>query len=149
MPSLLEGVELRDPTLSLETVLRLGAGLPERAARRVHLVLASVPDPDTSVRFLERLRHHHAAIFDRIVSSPAALRAAAAIFSYSRFLSESVLQNPERILEVAGSGSLYRVLRADEYEERLLDFLGKENQGVPASEAVARFRRRQLLRIVS
>jgi [glutamine synthetase] adenylyltransferase / [glutamine synthetase]-adenylyl-L-tyrosine phosphorylase len=149
MPSLLEGVELRDPTLSLETVLRLGAGLTERAAKRVHLVLASVPDPDTSVRFLERLRQRNAAVFDRIVNSPAALRCAASIFSYSRFLSESVLLRPEHILEVAASGSLYRVLRADEYEYRLFEFLGKEHRGVPASEELARFRRRQLLRIVS
>ncbi len=149
MPSLLEGVELRDPTLSLETVLRLGAGLPERAAKRVHLVLASVPDPDTSVRFLERLRQHHPAAFGRIVNSPAALRSAASIFSYSRFLSESVLQDPDRILQVAASGSLYRVLRADEYEDRLSEFLSKEHPRVPASEDVARFRRRQLLRIAS
>ena len=149
MPSLLEGVELRDPTLSLDTLLRLSAGLPERAAKRVQLVLASVPDPDTSVRFLERLRQHHPAAFERIVNSPATLRCAASIFSYSRFLSESVLKDPDRILQVAASGSLYRVLRADEYEERLLDFFGTEHPGVPASEDVARFRRRQLLRIAS
>jgi [glutamine synthetase] adenylyltransferase / [glutamine synthetase]-adenylyl-L-tyrosine phosphorylase len=149
MPSLLEGVELRDPTLSLETVLRLGAGLPERAARRIHLVLASVPDPDNSVRFLERLRQNHGAVFERIVNSPATLRCAAAVFSYSHFLSESVLQSPERILQVAGSGSLYRILRSDEYEDRLLEFLGREHPGVPPSEELARFRRRQLLRIVS
>src|SRR5215470_2831712 len=123
MPSLLEGVELRDPTLSLETVVRLSAGLTERAARRVHLVLASVPDPDTSVRFLERLRQTNAAVFDRIVNSPAALRCAASIFSYSHFLSESVLRSPEGILQVAGSGSLYRVLRVDEYADRLWEFL--------------------------
>jgi glutamate-ammonia-ligase adenylyltransferase len=149
MPSLLEGVELRDPTLSLETVLRLSAGLTERATRRVHLVLASVPDPDTSVRFLERLRQTNAAVFDRIVNSPAALRSAASIFSYSHFLSESVLRSPEGILQVAGSGSLYRVLRVDEYADWLLEFLGREHRGVPSSEELARFRRRQYLRIVS
>jgi glutamate-ammonia-ligase adenylyltransferase len=148
MPSLLEGVELRDPTLSLETIVRLRACVPERTAKRIELVLAAVPDPDTSVRFLERLRQQNAAAFERIVNSPAALRCAATIFSHSRFLSESVLRSPERILQVAGSGSLYRVLRADEYEDRLFEFLGKERRGVPAGEELARFRRRQLLRIV-
>ncbi|MBV9742565.1 MAG: glutamine-synthetase adenylyltransferase, partial [Acidobacteriia bacterium] len=149
MASLLEGVELRDPTLSLEAVTRLGAGLPERVAQRIQLVLGSVPDPDSSVRYLERLRQQNPAAFDRIVSSPAALRCAASIFSYSRFLSESVLQNPERILQVSTSGSLYRVLRADEYESRFLEFWGTNRQGVPAAEELARFRRRELLRIAA
>ncbi|PWU01701.1 MAG: glutamine-synthetase adenylyltransferase [Terriglobia bacterium] len=121
--------------------------MPERIAARVQLLLAAVPDPDASIRGLERLRHDSPSAFDRIVSSPAALRCAINIFSYSRFLSESVHQNPEYILQVANSGSLYRVLTAEEYQARLVEFLGKENQGVPAAKDLARFRRRQLLRI--
>jgi [glutamine synthetase] adenylyltransferase / [glutamine synthetase]-adenylyl-L-tyrosine phosphorylase len=155
MQSLLEGVELRDPTRSLEAVTRLGAGLPERVARRIQLVLASVPDPDTSIRFLERLRQQNPEAFERIAVSPAALRSALNIFSHSRFLSESVMLHPECILQVAGSGSLYRVLRQDEYEARLVEFLQEAflqqhqaGPGVPAAEELARFRRRQLLRIV-
>jgi [glutamine synthetase] adenylyltransferase / [glutamine synthetase]-adenylyl-L-tyrosine phosphorylase len=149
MAGLLEGVELRDPTRSLEVVTRLGNGLPESIAQRIQVVLASVPDPDTSIRFLERLRQQNPLVFDRIAASPSALRCAANIFSYSRFLSESILQHPERISQVVASGSLYRVLRADEYETRLLEFLGPDHPGVPAAEDLARFRRRQLLRIVA
>jgi [glutamine synthetase] adenylyltransferase / [glutamine synthetase]-adenylyl-L-tyrosine phosphorylase len=152
MQTLLEGVELRDPTRSLEAVTRLGAGLPERVARRIQVALASVPDPDTSIRFLERLRGQNHEAFDRIAGSPAALRCAANIFSYSRFLSESVVLHPEHILQVAGSGSFYRTLRPDEYETRMLEFLRAglypEARRVPAAEELARFRRRQLLRIV-
>jgi [glutamine synthetase] adenylyltransferase / [glutamine synthetase]-adenylyl-L-tyrosine phosphorylase len=147
MPSLLEAVEFRDPVRAREMVIRLGAVLPERIAARVQLLLAAAPDPDTSLRYLERLRQTAPSVFDRVSSSPAALRCATGIFSFSQFLSESVLQHPERILQVANSGSLYRVLRAEEYEERIFEFLGP-NQGVPTAEALARFRRRQLLRIV-
>src|SRR5215469_3060708 len=149
MAGLIEGVELRDPTQSLEAVTRLGSGLAERIARRVQLVLASVPDPDTSVRCLERLRRQHPEYFDRIANSPSALRCTANIFSHSRFLSESILQNPEYIWQVATSQRLDRVLRSDEYEARLLEFLGDRQPGVPAAEELARFRRRQLLRIVA
>jgi [glutamine synthetase] adenylyltransferase / [glutamine synthetase]-adenylyl-L-tyrosine phosphorylase len=148
MTGLLEGLELRDPTGLLEAVVRLGAGLPERIARRVRLVLASVPDPDTSVRCLQRLRQQNPLVFDRLANSPSALRFAAAIFCHSRFLSEALLRYPERILQISGSGSLYRVLRVDEYETGLLEFLGANHRGVPAGEELARFRRRQLLRIV-
>jgi len=149
MPSLLEQVEFRDPLRARDAAIRLGATLPERIAARIQLILATVPDPDTALRYLERLRQDSPAAFDRIASSPAALRCAIGVFSYSRFLSESVLQNPERILQVSNSGSLYRVLTAEEYEERLFDFLGKEYTGVPTAEHLARFRRGRLLRIAA
>jgi glutamate-ammonia-ligase adenylyltransferase len=97
---------------------------------------------------LERLRQDSPSAFDRIASSPAALRSAVNLFSYSQFLSETVLQNPERILRVANSGSFYRVLPAEEYARRLVEFLGKDGAGAPAAVDLARFRRQQLLRIV-
>jgi glutamate-ammonia-ligase adenylyltransferase len=127
--------------------IRLAAGLPERIATRIQLLLGSAPDPERSARFLERLRQEAPSAFDRITSSPGALRCAVALASYSRFLSDAVLQNPERILQVSNSGSLYRVLTKEEYGERLREFL-KDTAGVPPAVDLARFRRRQLLRIV-
>jgi len=111
-------------------------------------LLAAVPDRKIAAFRLERLHEESPAVFDRVVSSPAALRCATALFSYSHFLSEAVLRNPERILQVANSGSFYRVLTAEEYAERLCEFLGADHSGVPESLDLARFRRRQLLRIV-
>jgi len=121
--------------------------VPERVAARIRLLLASVPDGDAVARNLERLRQSSPSAFDRITSSPAALRSAASIFAYSAFLSDAVLKNPEQILQVASSGSLYRVLSVEEYEERLYDFLGAGHGGVPSAVELARFRRRQVLRI--
>ena len=73
------------------------------------------------------------------------MRCAVSIFSYSRFLSESVLRDPERLLHVAESRSFYAVLTLENYRERLYSFLGT---GVPSAVDFARFRRRQLLRIL-
>jgi len=148
MHSLLDGVDFRDPLRAHDAVHRLGNGLPERIATRIRLLLASVPDPDGSLRYLERLRNTVPSAFDRISSSPAALRCAVTVFSYSHFLSDAVLQNPEWILQVSNSGSLYRVLSEEEYAERLFEFLGSDRQGVPSAIDLARFRRRQILRIV-
>ena len=148
MQNLLDGVEYRDPSRARATIHQLGEGLPERIAARIQVLLASVPDPDTAVRYLGRLRAEAPSAFDRIASSPAALRCAVLLFSFSSFLSEAVLKNPERILQVANSGTLYRVLTVEEYEERLYDFLGHDQSGVPSAENLARFRRRQLPRIV-
>ena len=128
-------------------VIRPAAGLPERIAKRMRLLLASVPDPDAAKKYLDRLRQESPSAFGRITSSPAALRSAVNIFSYSHFLSETVLRNPERILQVSSSGSFYRVLSAEEFEDRLLEFLTPEHPSAPLAVELARFRRRQLLRI--
>jgi glutamate-ammonia-ligase adenylyltransferase len=104
---------------------------------RIELLLASSPDRETAARFLRRLRGENPAAFDTIAHSGAALRGAVAIFSYSAFLSESVLRDPERVLDVVTSNRFYRVVTVDEYEQMLEAFDG----------TFAAFRRRQLLRI--
>ena len=128
--------------------IRQGAGLPERVATRIHLLLGSTPDPESAARYLERLRQESPSAFGRVASSPAALRCAVNLFSYSRFLSDAVMRNPERILQVSNSGSFYRVLSVEDYAVRLAEHLGRERAGVPEALELARFRRRQLLRIV-
>jgi glutamate-ammonia-ligase adenylyltransferase len=104
---------------------------------RIERLLASSPDRNTAARFLRRLRAERPSGFDTIVHSGAALRAAVAIFSYSAFLSEAVLRDPHRMVEVVASDRFFRALSVDEYEELLDEFDG----------TFAAFRRRQLLRI--
>src|SRR5579863_10572650 len=109
------------------------AGLPERVATRIHQLLESTPDPESAARYLERLRQASPTDFARIASSPAALRCAVNLFSYSRFLSDAVMRNPERILQVANWGSFYRVLTVEEYGMRLAEFLGRDPRGMPSA----------------
>src|SRR5437763_2119172 len=89
------------------------------AGERIELLLASSPDRPSAARFLGRLRDESPAEFDRIANSPAPLRAAVAIFSFSNFLAEAVLRDPERIVRVANSRRFYRALSAEEYQELL------------------------------
>src|SRR3954451_8618043 len=112
---------------------------PDRmlAAERIELLLASSPDRPAAARFLGRLRDESPAEFDRIANSAAALRAGIAIFSYSNFLSEATLRDPERLLKVANSKRFYRALSAEEYRELLAS----------STASLAGFRRQQLLRI--
>jgi glutamate-ammonia-ligase adenylyltransferase len=148
MPGLLEGVEFRDPLRAREAIDRLGSGIPPRIATRIQMLLASVPDPDSALHYLERLHHESPSAWDRITSSPAALRYTIATFSNSNFLSESILKNPEWVLQVSNSGSFYRVVTPEGFDERLVDFLGRENTSIPAAIDLARYRRRRLLRIM-
>ena len=106
---------------------------------------AAAPNPASARDFLERLRQLFPSAYRRIVATPAALRCAVSLFSYSRFLSEAVLRDPERLLHVAASPTFNSVLTLENYRERLYSFLGA---GVPSAVDFARFRRRQLLRIL-
>ena len=107
------------------------------AGERIELLLASSPDRQTAARFVGRLRDESPAEFDRIANSSASLRAAIAIFSYSNFLSEAVLRDPERIIKVANSRRFYRALSAEEYRELLAS----------STASLAGFRRQQLIRV--
>jgi [glutamine synthetase] adenylyltransferase / [glutamine synthetase]-adenylyl-L-tyrosine phosphorylase len=147
MQTLIDGVEFRDPSRARFATETLGKSLPEESASRIQHLLALAPDPDAAIRFLQRLRQESPAAFDRISNSPAALRYALTLFSYSNFLAEAVIRDPEQLLALVSSGSFYRVLTAEEFEERLADSLGRDNLGAPAPVDLARFRRRQLLRI--
>src|ERR1019366_24554 len=126
------------PSRAREDIARLGGGIPERIRARIQSLLASVPDPDEALHFLERLRQ----------DCPAALRCLITTFSYSRFLSEAVLQHPEWLLQAADPGDLHRMLAAEEFAERLLQFRAAEGSDLPAPVTLARFRRRQSLRIL-
>src|SRR5579871_5771946 len=148
MQRLLDAVEFRNPSRAREDFARLGNGIPEGIWARIHFLLASVPDPDEALHFLERLRQDSAAAFDRLASSPAALRCLITIFSYSSFLAETILQRPDWLLQVASSGDLNRMLSAEEFVARLQQFRASEDAALPPAVLLARFRRLQLLRIL-
>jgi [glutamine synthetase] adenylyltransferase / [glutamine synthetase]-adenylyl-L-tyrosine phosphorylase len=114
------------------------------AAERLRQLIESVPDPDAARHYLACLRQESPEGYERILSSPAATRCAVAVFSYSRFLSESVVREPERLLHVANSGTFYRALSRDDYRDRLVRFLGKRASAID----FARFRRLHILRIL-
>jgi [glutamine synthetase] adenylyltransferase / [glutamine synthetase]-adenylyl-L-tyrosine phosphorylase len=146
MPRLLEEIEFRNPNRARIQMADVASGLPEAIATRIQILLASIPDPDQALHYVERLRAECPAGFERIANSPAALGYLITIFSYSNFLSEAVLRHPEWLLQLTASGDLHRVLSAEEYERRLAAMVPAAT--VPAALDLARFRRQQLLRIV-
>jgi glutamate-ammonia-ligase adenylyltransferase len=124
----------------------------------VQALLTSLPDPASAMRFLGRLRQESPDGFERIYSSPAALGCALHIFSYSNFLAEACLKNPEALWEASRPGSLDGLCSRDDYRQQLERSLGcthtspttspTTSQSVPTALELAGFRRRQLFRIV-
>lgn len=147
MQNLLDSVDFRNPARAREDIARLGGGIPERIAARIQWLLAAVPDPDEALHFLERLRAGSPAAFNRISSSPATLQNLIALSSYSAFLSEAVLRRPEWLLQIS-PGDLHHGMAAEAFAQALPQFRSAEEPDLPTAVMLARFRRRQLLRIV-
>ncbi len=144
MLSLLEEVQFRDPVRARPELIYLGK-LPAAAIRTVTALLPSLPNPDDSVHFLNRLLAEAPAGAREIASEETALRYALTIFSWSKFLSEAVIRHPGWLLEIAAARDLHRGFLADEYEELLERSLTPNS--IRAND-LAMFRRKQLLRIV-
>lgn len=124
--------------------------LEEIAARsglngRLQALLDHSGDRDLALLHLERFSIAQPAAFARLTAQPGALQDLLAVFGHSRFLAESILNEPAWLEELAISGDVQRSLSADEMAARFRADLGSNPCDAPA---IARFRRRGLLRIL-
>jgi len=133
------------PEQARANVIQLRMGVPERTLSRIGYLLEGAPDPDRALDYLSRLWERSPDMFARLTRTAAGLQSLVAVFCHSGFLSEEVLQRPEWLEEVCASGDLYRALSLETMKDRLEHFL---LGGVPEPVELARFRRREMLRIL-
>jgi len=145
MPSLLESIAFREPARARRELASAAEGLPQKTQDQIEILLASTADPDRAVRYVSNLKQQHPDAFRRMAAHPSRLHHLITVFSYSHFLSEEILQNPQWIEQI---GDLDRVLSAEEYASRLAVFLGPAASGTPPAFSLALFRRQQILRIL-
>ncbi len=148
MQRLLDEVDFRDAARARTYIKKLTAATPEEIQKRLRHLLASTPDPDEALHCLECLYEAHPDAFRRLTASNAGLQCMVAVFSYSRFLSEAVLQTPGWLEDLIAAHDFERVLSAEEFEDRLEAALTAAGPSAPLAYSLALFRRRQLLRIV-
>jgi glutamate-ammonia-ligase adenylyltransferase len=153
MQRLLNKTRFRHPARAAASIRRLSQAVPAEIQNGIRSLLAASPDPDEAVHMLGRLQEQQPEAFDRLTASVAGLPFLISVFSYSRFLSEAVLRQPEWLEELVRSPDMDRVLSSEEYEqalEKLIEsdkFLDPDGAGVPSTATLALFRRRELLRI--
>ena len=101
-------------------------------------------EPVTSLEAAFASRHAMKA-YERILKSPTARQYANQVLIHSRFLTDSIVLHPEWIEELAESGAMYRAFNDTDYDLLLTADL----EGEPVTPlALARFRRRHILRIM-
>ena len=92
-------IKFNEPGAAEANLGILRAQLPPNLWQRLPAFLAQLPNPDDALNFLERyLREAPASVARHLETHPAALHYLLSLFSFSRFLSESLVQQPDLIL---------------------------------------------------
>ena len=105
--------------------------------------MVSAADPDAALHYLLSLKQQKPAAFEKLALSPHSLQYLIAVFSYSRFLSEEILQNPQWMEQL---GDVQRSVSTSEYRKRLTSYLKRQPRKIPEALSLALFRRQQILR---
>lgn len=143
----LPGVTFAEPARARANLDRLEARLSHRLFLLLPTLLAQVPDPDASLNYLERFaREARGLVLAGLERHPALLHYLLVLFSYSCFLSETLLQQPELILWLGREKQLEGLKSKEELLEEYARFQTTALDVEPAL-ALARFKRRQYLRI--
>jgi glutamate-ammonia-ligase adenylyltransferase len=141
----LSNLPYRDPTRAVRELAALAPHLPPAVQNRFDLLLAGSPAPEQGLHYFMRLREQHPGAFDRLTRSAIGLRHLVAVFSYSQFLSEEILEHPGWAEQLLDPADLHRVITSEDLRARLEAALPP---GLPPPVELAKFRRRQILRIV-
>ena len=147
LPDPYAGLELADPPRARANLDLLKPRLAPRVFDLLPTALAQVPDPDTALNHLERFaREAGPRVLNGLARQPALLHSLLALFSHSRFLSETLMTQPELILWL---GRDKRLSRLKSKEDLLEEYARFETAALDADPALvlARFKRREYLRI--
>jgi glutamate-ammonia-ligase adenylyltransferase len=141
----LRNYPFRDPRRAQREIAELESTLPDAILRQLELLLVACPAPEAALNHFTTLRERQPAAFRNLTASIAGLRYLVTIFSYSRFLSEEILERPAWARKLLASEEMERALSAEEFRAQLLAELPR---GIPQPLQLAMFRRRQIMRIV-
>ncbi len=126
-------------------IAQLSAHLPAAELNRIDMLLSASAAPEQGLQYFARLSEQDPDAFERLTRSDATVRCLVAVFTHSTFLSEEILEHPEWATHLFEAGDLDRILTVEEFRQ-LLD--AGMAPGIPGPLELARFRRRQILRIL-
>ena len=151
-------IPFADPERAAANLAHIEQRLPGSLHAPFSALLIQTPAPDDAVNFLERFLRPDAGTPPRVLKfveqHPAALHYLLTVFSYSRFLSETLLQQPELITTLLrpprgaeSSRSLERGRTPEDLSEEFARF-DATSIDIPPAVVLARFKRREYLRIM-
>jgi len=162
METAFASIAFAEPERARVNLQRVAPRLPESLWAKLPALLAQVPDPDTALAYLERYLSEVPSNGSQNLSQrvryleehPVALHHLLVLFSYSRYLSEFVLQEPQLVAWLhgparhlrAGASGLEELKSPEDLTEEFAQFEAVSGEANPAALLV-RFKRREYLRI--
>ena len=146
----MRSVQFLQPARARENLARLERELPPAAQEALPRLLPNLPDPDTALGNLERFAASATPeVREYLGLHPAALHHLLSLFAYSQYLSNTLIRQPDLALWLEQEPTLYRVKMREEMSHSLSAFADEPQQpGVELATLLARFKRREYLRIV-
>ncbi|MGA2185427.1 MAG: glutamine-synthetase adenylyltransferase [Bryobacteraceae bacterium] len=135
----------RQPGRARHDLEAIAKGLRPETLRQIESLLTVSPDPDRVVHGMATLKREKPAAFEAIAASPSGPQHMMAVFAWSRFLTEEVIQHPDWLQTLP---DLQRVRSTEEYVAELEKTLAGAESGPPDMLVFAQFRRRAILRIL-
>jgi [glutamine synthetase] adenylyltransferase / [glutamine synthetase]-adenylyl-L-tyrosine phosphorylase len=130
-----------------QSLTRISAKIGPAIVSCLPSLLIEAPDPDSAIIFFERLLDDSPAnVLRTMEQNPVVARYSVLVFGHSRYLGETLLRNPDLLTSFAREKSLDRSLSREEFKESLTGFLLTQS-GTEISQALARFKRREYVRI--
>ncbi len=140
-----ESIALRNPDAKNNLARVLGRLSPQLASALTGL-LGEAPDPDGALL-----------LFERLIESPEVVRLldqhnflahyAIVVFGHSRFLGDTLIQNPDLLASFLRERNLDRSFSQEEFHESLARFRARSSESDVAL-TLARFKRREYVRIM-
>lgn len=115
-------------------------------SEQVQAVIDKLPDPAGARLFAERLQEEHASIAARVIANQELYINILTLAAYSPLLAETMLQHPDYIIWLSRERDLNKVKSKEVMLEDLARFAAV-NSALNESVQLARFKRRELLRI--
>ncbi len=113
---------------------------------KIESLIRDLPDQQGARLFLERLQQEHPRAYQNLIREPGLLSDAATLAAWSPLLATTLEQNPDYFPWLLRERANPRVRTCDELKESLARF-ALTNSSVSPQVLLARFRRRELLRI--
>ncbi|HKD02274.1 MAG TPA: hypothetical protein VKB77_07605, partial [Terriglobales bacterium] len=141
-------VVFHDPAGAERALSQVAARVSPGLARALPSLLADLPDPDSALLMFDRLIHDSPVETVRLLELHHHLaHYALVIFGYSRFLGETLLQNPDLLHSLLRDKRLDQTLSPDEFREALARLRSRSLEA-DVSLLLARFKRREYVRIM-
>jgi [glutamine synthetase] adenylyltransferase / [glutamine synthetase]-adenylyl-L-tyrosine phosphorylase len=138
----------RDPQAAHRNLARIAGRVPAAVARAIPPLLTDVPDPDAALNLFERLTETAPAeLFRAFDRDRALVHYALAIFGYSHFLGETLIQNTDLFHILQRDKMLDRSRSREEYREAFARFRSRSFE-TDIALLLARFKRREYVRIM-